>query len=118
MGWLDDSRNRPALIGAIGGGVVAFLVVWLVLGLSPALAWVIGWSLPAFAMYGIDKRQAGAGGRRVPENVLHLLALIGGVAGAWAGRLAFRHKTQQPTFTIVLVVSSIFWMAALIVWRT
>jgi uncharacterized membrane protein YsdA (DUF1294 family) len=75
----------------------------------------VGWSLPAFAMYGIDKRQAQAGGWRVPEVALHGLALIGGVAGAWAGRYVFRHKTQKTVFTVVLVVATILW-GAIIAW--
>lgn len=103
-----DARNRAALIGSIAGGVAAFVVLWLV-GLSPFLAWIAGWSIPAFAMYGIDKRQAHRGGWRVPETVLHGLALVGGVPGAWAGRAFFRHKTQKPVFLVVLVVASVLW---------
>ena len=103
-----DPRNRPALIGSVIAGIAAFLVLWW-LGLSPFLAWIAGWTLPAFAMYGIDKRQAQQGGWRVPEAVLHGLALIGGVIGAWAGRAVFRHKTQKPVFTVVLVIASIAW---------
>ena len=103
-----DPRNRPALLGSLIAGVAAFVVLsWL--GLSPLLAWMAGWSVPAFAMYGIDKRQAQQGGWRVPEMVLHGLALIGGVIGAWAGRAVFRHKTQKPVFTAVLVIASIVW---------
>ena len=103
-----DPRNRPALYGSVAGGVAAFIVLWW-LGLSPLLAWVVGWSIPAFAMYGIDKRQAQHDGWRVPEAVLHALALVGGVLGAWAGRAFFRHKTQKPTFTAVLLLATILW---------
>lgn len=109
-----DPRNRPALLGSLIAGVAAFVVLWW-LGLSPIVAWMAGWSLPAFATYGIDKRQAQVGGWRVPEAVLHGLALIGGVIGAWAGRYVFRHKTQKPVFTVVLVAASILW-AAIAVW--
>ncbi len=109
-----DARNRPALLGACIAGALAFVVFWW-LGLSPLLAWVIGWTLPAFAMYGIDKRQAQAGGWRVPEAILHGLALIGGVLGAWLGRAFFHHKTQKPIFTFVLVVASILW-GAIAIW--
>ena len=35
--------------------------------------------------------------------------IIGGVIGAWAGRYVFRHKTQKPAFTVVLVAASILW---------
>ena len=103
-----DPRNRPALLGSLIAGLAAFVVLWW-LGLSPLLAWVVGWTVPAFAMYGIDKRQAQQGGWRVPEIVLHGLALIGGVFGAWAGRAFFRHKTQKPVFTVVLVIASMIW---------
>src|SRR3954467_9296853 len=64
--WSDqrviDPRNRPALIAAILLGVGAFVVLWLWVGWSPLLAWLVGWSVPAFALYGIDKRQARGGG--------------------------------------------------------
>ena len=109
-----DPRNRPALIASALAGVAAFVLLWF-LGLSPLLAWIAGWTLPAFAMYGIDKRQSQEGGWRVPEIVLHGLALIGGVPGAWAGRSVFRHKTQKPVFTVVLVAATILW-GAIVVW--
>jgi uncharacterized membrane protein YsdA (DUF1294 family) len=108
-----DPRNRPALIGSLVAGAVAFALLWW-WGLSPSLAWLAGWSIPAFAMYAIDKRQARAGGWRVPEALLHGLALIGGVLGAWAGRLLLRHKTQKPIFLVVLVVASVLWLAILV----
>lgn len=109
-----DPRNRPALYGSLIGGAAAFLILWL-LGLTPLVAWLVGWSIPAFAMYGIDKRQAQAGRWRVPEVVLHGLALIGGVIGAWAGRALFHHKTRETAFTVVLVVASLLWAAIVFV---
>lgn len=103
-----DPRDRPALYGSLIAGGAAFVLLWL-LGLSPLLVWMVGWSILAFAMYGIDKRQARNDGWRVPEVVLHGLALCGGVVGAWAGRYAFHHKTQKPLFTIVLLIASVIW---------
>lgn len=109
-----DPRNRPAVIGAVVAGLVAFGLLWL-LGVPILVAWLLGWSLPAFALYGIDKRQARAGGWRVPEAVLHALALMGGVLGAWAGRAVFHHKTQQRVFLIVLVIASVIWAGVVVV---
>lgn len=109
-----DPRHRPALVGSAIAGIAAFVVLWW-LGLSPFLAWIAGWTIPAFASYGIDKRQAGLGGWRVPEAMLHGLALIGGVIGAWAGRGVFHHKTRKPVFLVVLVVASVIW-AAIAIW--
>lgn len=109
MRALDDPRNRPALVGSAVCGLALFLVTWLWLGWSPLLAWVLGWSAPAFAVYGIDKWQAGRGGWRVPEVVLHGLALVGGFPGAWVGRIVFRHKTRKPVFLVVLVAATVAW---------
>ncbi len=92
-----------------------FLLRWWVRGWSPLLARLGGWPPVAFAAYGLDKRAAVRGGWRIPEVVLHSLALIGGVLGAWAGRLVFRHKTQHPMFLVVLVIASILW-GALAIW--
>ena len=108
-----DPRNRPAFVGSLMAGIALFVLLWW-LGLSPILAWLVGWSVPAFAMYGIDKRQAQRDGWRVPEVVLHGLALVGGVVGAWAGRTVFRHKTQKPMFLMVLVLASLLWAVVVV----
>ena len=112
-----DPRNQPVVVGAIVAGVAVFLLLWLVLGWSALLAWVGGWTPVAFAAYALDKRAAVQGGWRIPELVLHALALIGGVLGAWAGRIVFRHKTQHPMFLVVLIIASVLW-GAIAVWAT
>ena len=61
-------------------------------------------SLVCFIAYGLDKRQAVNGGRRVSERTLHLMAFLGGWPGALLAQLEFRHKTQKVKFRIV------FWM--------
>lgn len=58
-------------------------------------------SLITFAAYGIDKRQAKTGGRRISEARLQCLALLGGWPGAWAGQQFFRHKTQKLAFRLI-----------------
>ena len=57
-------------------------------------------SVASFAAYGLDKRRAAAGGRRVPERTLHLLALLGGWPGAILAQRQFRHKTRKVPFLI------------------
>jgi uncharacterized membrane protein YsdA (DUF1294 family) len=61
-------------------------------------------SLVSFIAYGLDKRRAVNGGRRVSERTLHLMAFLGGWPGAWIGQRQFRHKTQKVSFRIV------FWI--------
>ena len=76
--------------------LVAYLLVTLVM------------SLVGFVMYGFDKRRSRTGGRRVSEKSLHIVALLGGWPGAWAGQQLFRHKTQKLSFRIV------FWLVILV----
>ena len=66
-------------------------------------AFLIGMSVIAFVFYGYDKRQAVRNRPRVPELVLHILALLGGTPGAFLGRLVFRHKTKKLRFRIVFL---------------
>lgn len=101
-------------MGSILAGLVGVGLLWL-LGLPLLLAWLGGWSVPAFALYGLDKQRARAGDWRIPEAFLHALALVGGVLGAWAGRAVFHHKTRQPSFLVVLVVASVLWAGVALV---
>lgn len=59
------------------------------------LALVASMSLTSFVAYGVDKRWAAIGGRRVRERTLHLLGLLGGWPGGLVARRYFRHKTQK-----------------------
>jgi uncharacterized membrane protein YsdA (DUF1294 family) len=61
-------------------------------------------SLVCFVAYGWDKRRASNGSRRVPEQTLYFLTLLGGWPGALLGQRHFRHKTRKLSFLIVLHV--------------
>ncbi len=65
------------------------------------LSLVFVMSVVSFAAYGLDKRWAVNGSRRVPEQTLHILALLGGWPGALLGQRQFRHKTKKLSFLIV-----------------
>lgn len=62
------------------------------------LLWLLAINLITFFYYAYDKRQATRQGRRVPEMVLHVLAMIGGSLGAWLGMRFFHHKTLKRRF--------------------
>lgn len=55
-------------------------------------------NLAAFALFGVDKRLAVRGLRRVPERTLLWAAGLGGSVGALAGMLLFHHKTRKRRF--------------------
>ena len=103
-------RRSPYLIFTI---IAVPLIIVLVLILALTTTWNFYWiwlialSVITFLMYGYDKGQAKLGGLRVPEIVLHVLALLGGFPGGWLGRAVFRHKIRKPVFTVVLIVSTV-----------
>ncbi len=68
--------------------------------------WLAAISIITFLLYGFDKAQSKTDGWRVPEVVLHGLALTGGFPGGWAGRSLFHHKTKKGFFVFVLVIST------------
>jgi uncharacterized membrane protein YsdA (DUF1294 family) len=68
----------------------------------------------SFAMFGIDKRRARRGDRRISEQALLLSGLVSGTIGAWAGVFAFRHKTRKPAFLLPLAAATLIDLA--VVW--
>jgi uncharacterized membrane protein YsdA (DUF1294 family) len=68
--------------------------------------WLATLGVITFLFYGFDKAQSKTGGVRVPEVVLHGLALAGGFLGGWAGRWIFHHKTRKRAFTLILLAST------------
>ena len=77
--------------------------------------WLAIASVITFLGYGVDKTLSRGRGWRVPEVVLHGLALAGGFPGGWAGRSLFRHKTKKGIFVLVLTVSTVIH-AGLVFW--
>ncbi|NLF34532.1 MAG: DUF1294 domain-containing protein [Clostridiales bacterium] len=72
----------------------------------------------SFLLMGWDKRRARRGGRRVPERVLLLAALLGGSPGAVLGMYCFRHKTRHPRFSLGLPALLLLQAAAALWLRT
>jgi uncharacterized membrane protein YsdA (DUF1294 family) len=74
--------------------------------------WLIAWSIATFATYAMDKLLARLGWWRVPEILLHILAVVGGFAGGWLGMLIFWHKVRKTSFWVILFVSTLIHGAA------
>lgn len=117
-----SNRSFPAPVRHPGGGNIfatAMIFAIAVMGLLMVLlTWRLGMgALPAYLLavnsttllaYGYDKSIAGGRRTRVPERVLHLLALAGGTPGAMLGQILFRHKTLKRSFR------TWFWIIVLI----
>jgi uncharacterized membrane protein YsdA (DUF1294 family) len=70
--------------------------------------WLLAINVVTFGYYAFDKARAKVLGSRVPEMVLHGLALAGGTLGAWVAMRVFRHKTIKGSFRVV------FWTIAVL----
>lgn len=57
-----------------------------------------------FILAGYDKYQARKNKRRIPENTLFFLELIGGTPGLLTAMLLFRHKTSKTSFIVKFAV--------------
>ena len=69
------------------------------------LAWLISCGITSFLFYGYDKIKAVRGGFRIPENVFHLLALLGGFLGCALGMVLFRHKIKKKKFKAIILLA-------------
>ncbi len=96
--------------GVLGAVAIAAAFLGLLSLVAPPLVFGIcaGASAFLFAIYYIDKTEAQRGGERVPENMLHLFAILGGWPGALVARHLFRHKTRKQPFR------TIFWGTVLV----
>lgn len=108
------TRRYASLAGVIVAA--ATVALWWSTPLDAYPALLTAASVVTFAAYGWDKRAAASHRERVPEVVLHALALAGGFAGGWLGRSLFRHKTRKPSFTLVLAAATLAH-GAFITWR-
>lgn len=62
----------------------------------------------AFCAYAIDKAAARNSRRRIRENTLHLLGLIGGWPGALLAQKMLHHKSRKNNF------QAVFWTTVLL----
>ena len=103
----------------------SILAILLFLGLMALLwymkvnilyAYLISISVITIFFYGYDKNRAINSKGRVPESVLHLLALIGGSPGALFGQIVFGHKTKKLKFRVIFVMTVIVQAVGVVVY--
>ena len=102
-------RSRPAHRASPHRTFLLLAGLWVAL-LTAAAHWAARWPWPwaylasvnvvTVGLYGLDKHRSTAGGTRVPEKVLHLIAFVGATPAAFASQRLFRHKTIKARFQI------------------
>jgi uncharacterized membrane protein YsdA (DUF1294 family) len=75
-------------------------------------------SLITFVVYGWDKRRSVRGGRRVPEQTLHILELLGGWPGALIAQRYFRHKWKKGSYMLAFWTIVVVHITAWALWLT
>ncbi len=104
--------------------VLAFIVlalVWLAarfgVGLGRVTSYLAGINVATALLYVYDKAVAGEGRYlRVPETVLHGVALAGGTPTAFAAQLLLSHKTRKGSFQTVFRLIAAFQACVLVIW--
>ncbi len=81
---------------------------------SRLFAWLVAANLSAFLVWAYDKRQAQKDGWRVPENVLHTMAVLGASPGSLIAMSTLRHKTQKRFFTTFYTILLVLHLAILL----
>lgn len=96
--------------------IVGAALFYLWLSYNPIVCWLTSVNIVTFTVYGYDKVMARSGGLRVPENILHGLALIGGFAGGLCGMFVFHHKTSKGSFQLIFWAIIVLWIMAIVSW--
>ncbi len=84
-----------------------FLALGYVSRFSAYPRWLTAGAVVTFMYYDWDKTAAQNQFMRVPNRVLHSMALLGGVAGAWLGMFVWRHKYNHLAFWVVWILSTL-----------
>ena len=71
-------------------------------------------SIITFCLYGVDKKKAIKGKRRISEKCLFSFGIFGGAIGAILGMVTFSHKTKHFYFWIINVFMLIIQIAILL----
>lgn len=99
------------ILGILGTGLMTFISYYQ--GLNIVWSYFLSINLLTFFFYGYDKKFSRASYFRIPESILHSLAICGAAPGGLVGQMFFRHKTMKKSFQIVYWVIVIVQMIIL-----
>ncbi|HLY10099.1 MAG TPA: DUF1294 domain-containing protein [Planctomycetota bacterium] len=112
----NASSSPSTVFAAVALGIItgatAVAAVWAA---APLIGYIVGISAATMTLYAYDKRAAVKNRMRVPERVLHGLALLGGSPAALVSQRIFRHKTSKASFRIWFWLIVLFQIAVIAV---
>jgi uncharacterized membrane protein YsdA (DUF1294 family) len=73
------------------------------------LLWILGLSILALILMGVDKAAAKLRRSRIRESTFGLLSFLGGFPGVLLGGIVFHHKTSKPSFWIPVFGALVLW---------
>ena len=114
-----SGKNSPYTIYGITALIltIIFIISFSSIGLSIIISYLISINLVTFLYYGFDKMIAGSESVRIPELVLHSLALAGGSPAGLLAQKLFCHKTIKTSFQItywaivIIQIILILWLS-------
>ena len=62
-----------------------------------------------------DKRRAIKNKRRISEDYLFFIAMVGGCYGFFIGMYIFRHKTRKLKFKLLIPIICMIWLGIIVV---
>ena len=86
------------------------------LGLTHFITYLIAINITSFLFYGYDKLIAGTSRLRVPEAMLHTLAIMGGSPAGLLAQKAFKHKTIKRSFQTLYWLIVILQISFIVYW--
>jgi len=112
-------QKSPSVVYGLVSATITFgLVLCTVfLGLPWIAAYLFAINLVTLLIYGWDKAISDTALLRVPENVLHGLAFLGGSPAGLAAQRLFRHKTIKTRFIMVYWMIVVLQIALLVLFR-
>lgn len=81
--------------------------------MKPFLLYLIIINIVSILVFAIDKVQAQNQKWRVPEKVLHLLEILGGVFGIIVTMYIIHHKSSKWQYYIITYIVLIAWILSL-----
>jgi uncharacterized membrane protein YsdA (DUF1294 family) len=104
---MQSSGAKPYifyLCFSIGVGAVTTYLMWSEAQLALSVSALLGVNAASLVCMGLDKSLARPATMRIPEVLLYVLALFGGVPGIILGGNVFKHKTRKASFQFVLIM--------------